>query len=84
MSCNADLKSKINERSAELGDPVRNGRVLLGSNGSCTIVMKKEQDLLAECKAELAVHNENAEIKSENEKLKSENVKLKANANEIE
>jgi hypothetical protein len=84
MSCNADLKSKIDARSAELGEPVRNGRALLGSKNTCASAMKEEQDLLAECKAELAVHNENAEIKSENEKLKSENEKLKANANEIE
>tara|TARA_B100000073_G_C23362554_1_gene423466 strand:- start:165 stop:416 length:252 start_codon:yes stop_codon:yes gene_type:complete len=33
--------------------------------------MKEEQDLLAECKAELAVHNENAELKAENEKLEA-------------
>merc|ERR1712159_56002 len=72
-SCNSDLKSKINERSAELGEPVRNGRVLLGAgrSTSCASVMKEEQDLLAECKAELAVHNENAELKAENEKLEA-------------
>merc|ERR1711981_1465597 len=78
MSCNSDLKSKINERSAELGEPVRNGCVLLGSKNSCASVMKEEQDLLAECKAELAVHNENAELKAQNEKPKAENEKLKA------
>merc|ERR1711981_1359275 len=78
MSCNSDLKSKINERSAELGEPVRNGRVLLGSKNSCASVMKEEQDLLAECKAELAVHNENAELKAQIEKLKAENEKPKA------
>jgi hypothetical protein len=71
MSCNSDLKSKINERLAELGGPVRNGRVLLGGN-SCAFVMKEEQDLLVECKAELAVHDENAELKAENEKLKAD------------
>jgi hypothetical protein len=64
MSCNADLKSKIDARSAELGDPVRNGRALLGSN-SCASAMKKEQDLLAECKAELAVHDENTKLKAQ-------------------
>merc|ERR1712159_381860 len=79
MSCNSDLKSKINERLAELGEPVRNGRVLLGGyDHSCTIAMKEKQDLLAECKAELVVHNDNAELKAEIEKLKAENVKLKA------
>merc|ERR1711981_983839 len=78
MSCNSDLKSKINERSAELGEPVRNGRVSLGSKNSCASVMKEEQDLLAECKAELAVHNENAELKAQIEMLKAENEKPKA------
>ena len=87
LSCNADLKSKIDARSAELGEPARNGRVLLGgpdrtkeakSVTQCQSVMKRDKDLLAECKADLAVHNENAEIKSENEKLKSENEKPKA------
>ena len=73
MSCNADLKSKIDARSAELGEPVRKGRVLLGgSSDTCQSVMKEEQDLLAECKAELAVHDENAELKAENEKLKAD------------
>ena len=58
MSCNADLKSKIKTaaRSAELGEPVRNGRALLGSQNTCASVMKEEQDLLAECKAELGIH----------------------------
>ena len=72
MSCNADLKSKIDARSAELGEPVRNGRALLGSKNTCASAMKEEQDLLAECKAELAVHDENAELKAENEKLKAD------------
>jgi hypothetical protein len=69
-SCNSDLKSKINEQSAELGEPVRNGRVLLGSSDGCASVMKEEQDLLAECKAELAVHSKNAALKAELKKQK--------------
>jgi hypothetical protein len=82
MSCNADLKSKIDARSAELGEPVRNGRALLGwwhfARHTCKAVMKEDQDLLAECKAELAVHDENTNLKADVEKLKDENTKLKA------
>merc|ERR1711981_994287 len=44
MSCNADLKSKIDARSAELGEPVRNGRALLGSKNTCASAMKEEQE----------------------------------------
>ena len=77
MSCNADLKSKIDARSAELGDPVRNGRALLGSKNTCASAMKEEQDLLAECKAELAVHDENTKLKAQNENCKAQNENLK-------
>merc|ERR1719371_42328 len=77
MSCNADLKSKIDARSAELGEPVRNGRALLGSKNTCASAMKEEQDLLAECKAELAVHDENTKLKAQNENLKGDYEKLK-------
>ena len=80
MSCNSALKSKINERSAELGGPVRNGRVLLGGSENCEIVMKEEKDLLAECKAELAVHNENAKLKHENVELKARCISASARA----
>ena len=52
-------------QSAELGEPVRNGRVLLGSSDDCARVMIKEKYLLAECKAELAVHSKNAALKAE-------------------
>jgi cell division protein FtsB len=78
MSCNADLKSKIDARSAELGEPVRNGRALLGSKNTCASAMKEEQDLLAECKAELAVHDENTKLKAQNENLKGDYKRLKA------
>ena len=57
-------------QSAELGEPVRNGRVLLGSSDDCARVMIKEKYLLAECKAELAVHSKNAALKAELKKRK--------------
>merc|ERR1711990_1351924 len=84
MSCNADLKSKIDARSAELGEPVRNGRALLGSKNTCASAMKEEQDLLAECKAELAVHDENTKLKAQNENLKGDYEKLKGGYEKLE
>ena len=73
QACNAQIKSKIKQFqsiSAELGDtPARQGRVLLGGKSkerkerdalySCRCLSNQENaDLLAECKTELAIHNE--------------------------